>query len=99
MATQRRASARHRRGSNDPTATLRFLRPPQSFEVQLGLIEWKQMVILVKVGSRGGPVWTFRSYVELDLEGRMPADMHATLYKALEQFVAAEWTERISRTF
>lgn len=99
MATQRRATARHRRGSNDPTATLRFLRPPQSFEVQLGLIAWKHMVISVKVGSRGGPVWTFRTDVELDLEGRIPAEWHATLYKALEEFVAAEWTERISRTF
>lgn len=99
MRTQRRRNAGTKSLSPDPATTLRFLRPPHNFEVQLGLKSWKLMVISVKCSERGGPTWTFRHEVELDLEGRIPPDLHATLYKALEDFVADEWAERISRTF
>lgn len=56
-------------------------------------------MISVTVAERGGVTYTARRTVDLDLEGRIPADAHADLYRALEDFIATEWTERIARTF
>lgn len=97
--TQRRAKRGTLSLRPQSAAPLRFMRAPQNFEVQLGLISWKQMQISVKSYQRGGALYVSTTTVELDLEGRIPAQIHATLYGALEDFVNAEWVERISRTF
>lgn len=98
MMRERRA----KRGTSKaltPGPQLRFLRPPNSFSVTLGLLSWKTLRVTVRQEERGGCRFSHTRDFDLDLEGRLPAEAHAELYRALEDFICAEWTERISRTF
>jgi|HubBroStandDraft_4_1064222.scaffolds.fasta_scaffold92497_2 hypothetical protein len=99
MATRSRAKRGNLSLSPETLARTRFLRPPYQFTVQLGLLSWHSMSVKVTSTERGGPVWSSYSIVELDLEGRIPPDLQATLGRALEDFITTEWTERISRSF
>lgn len=96
--TQRRAQ----RGTSKQLTSgspLRFLRPPYSISVQLGLVSWKTMKVTVIQEQRGGGRWTGTRTVDLDAEGRLPAEVHTEIYRVVEDFIAAEWLERISRSF
>jgi len=97
--TERRAKRATLGPSPETVARARFLRPPHQFTVQLGLVSWRTMDVKVTTLERGGPMWSFSTVVGLDLEGRIPPDLHASLANALETFISDEWTERISRTF
>ena len=97
--TQRRAKRGTEGVAPRTPAPLRFMRAPHNFEVQLGLISWKQMKVTVRSYQRGGTLYVSTTTVDLDLEGRIPANLHAVLYATLEDFLQSEWIERISRTF
>jgi len=99
MSVRSRAKRGNLSPSPETLARSRFLRPPHQFIVQLGLISWKSMSVYVTQQERGGAIWSSRSVVELDQEGRLPPDLQVTLARALEGFINDEWTERISRTF
>lgn len=99
MAARPRAKRGNHSLSPETLAKCRFLRPPYQFTVQLGLLSWKSMSVKVTSTERGGPMWTSYSVVDLDLEGRIPPELQATLARALEDFISSEWMERISRTF
>lgn len=96
--TQRRAQRGTMRAL-PPKPGLRFMRPPHSITLTLGLETWRTMRVIVTVEERGGPRFTHTETVPLDLEGRIPADLHAKIWQAVADFIQSEWTERVSRTF
>jgi hypothetical protein len=57
------------------------------------------MAVTITVGQRGGVTYSSKVTVDLDLEGRLPPEIHRDLVRAVEDFVSSEWIERISRTF
>jgi len=78
---------------------LRFLRPPNTFTVTLGLLTWKQLRVTVRCEERGGCRFSHSREFTLDLEGRLPAEADSEIYRALQHFIEAEWLERIARSF
>lgn len=98
MQIQRRAERGSDPQARDPNKALRYLTPPASFEVKIGVVARGIVDVRVTRMLRGMPPWAMTTRCELDLEGRLPAATSAELYRALVGFLEDEVTQRIGST-